>query len=107
GGTLRTRLAQLRTNGRKMPTGDVVAIAIELAEGLAHAHRNGVMHRDIKPGNLMFTAEGKLKIMDFGLSKFATGPDITKGEAKQGTALYMSPEQATGKPVDQRSDIFS
>lgn len=107
GGTLQARLAALKATGRQMPLPEVLTIATELAEGLAHAHRNSILHRDIKPGNLMFSAEGKLKIMDFGLSKLLSAPHLTKSGATLGTVLYMSPEQARGDPVDQRSDIFS
>ena len=107
GDTLRAKLMELRANGRKMPLAEVVDLSLQLAEGLAHAHRNEVLHRDIKPSNLMFNAEGKLKITDFGLSKFVAGPDITQGDARMGTAPYMSPEQALGLEPDRRSDLFS
>jgi serine/threonine-protein kinase len=107
GDTLRTKLRELRANGRKMSIAAVVDVALQLAEGLAHAHRHQVMHRDIKPGNLMFNADGQLKITDFGLAKFIAGPDVTQGGAVQGTAQYMSPEQARGRETDHRSDLFS
>lgn len=79
GGTLESRLASLRASGTKMSLDEVISIATQLAEGLAHAHRNGILHRDIKPGNLMFSAEGLLKIMDFGLSKLLSASGITPG----------------------------
>lgn len=107
GGTLRAKITDLRTGGSGMPFGQAVDLSLQLAEGLAHAHRNQVLHRDIKPGNLMFNAEGKLKITDFGLARFMAGPHITKGGVLIGTAPYMSPEQAAGLEIDQRSDLFS
>jgi len=107
GGTLLTKLGELRTSVRKMLIADAVNLSLQLAEGLAHAHRTGILHRDIKPGNLMFSADGNLKITDFGLAKFLSGPDITKGGAPIGTVPYMSPEQARGLETDHQSDLFS
>ncbi|HYL77421.1 MAG TPA: protein kinase [Bryobacteraceae bacterium] len=107
GGTLRSRLMELRENSRKLSIAQVVDLSLQLAEGLAHAHQRQVLHRDIKPGNLMFNADGIMKITDFGLSKFLTGPDLTKGGARMGTVPYMSPEQARGVETDHRSDLFS
>jgi tetratricopeptide (TPR) repeat protein/predicted Ser/Thr protein kinase len=83
---------------------------IELCAGLSHAHRSGVIHRDIKPGNLMITTEGSLKILDFGLARITSGANqtgLTRAGAIMGTPHYMSPEQVTGETVDHRSDIFS
>ena len=107
GGTLRAKITDLRVSGVGMRFGEAVELSLQLAEGLAHAHRHQVLHRDIKPGNLMFNEEGKLKITDFGLARFMAGPHITKGGALIGTAPYMSPEQAAGLEIDQRSDLFS
>ena len=107
GGTLRTKITNLRAKGVGMPIGEAVDLSLQLIEGLAHAHNNQVLHRDIKPGNLMFNAEGRLKITDFGLARFTSGPHITKGGILLGTAPYMSPEQAQGQEIDQRSDLFS
>jgi serine/threonine protein kinase len=83
---------------------------VELCAGLSHAHRSGVIHRDIKPGNLMITTEGSLKILDFGLARLTSGANqtgLTRAGAIMGTPHYMSPEQVTGETVDARSDIFS
>src|ERR1051326_8825271 len=107
GGTLASRLAALKRDMRELPIMDALTIAIDVAEGLAHAHRNGIVHRDMKPGNLMFDAEGRVKITDFGLSKLAGGPDFTLSDAVVGTVRYMSPEQRRGGEADQRSDIYA
>ena len=95
-------------------------IAMQLAEGLSHAHARGIVHRDIKPENVIFTREGLVKILDFGLAKLtetyllglgsegdSAVPTGTAPGTVMGTVDYMSPEQAQGQPVDARSDIFS
>ncbi len=85
----------------------VIEIATQIAEGMKAAHAKGVTHRDIKSSNIMVTESGQVKIMDFGLAKIAGGAQLTKDHSTLGTAAYMSPEQARGEPVDQRTDIWS
>jgi non-specific serine/threonine protein kinase len=85
----------------------VLDIAIHVSEGLTSAHSKGVVHRDIKSDNIMVSPEGQVKIMDFGLAKLKGATKLTKSGSTLGTAAYMSPEQASGEEVDQRSDIFS
>ena len=85
----------------------VLDIGIQVCEGLNAAHQKDIVHRDIKTENLMVTRDGQVKIMDFGLAKFKGTTTITKTGSTLGTFAYMSPEQACGEEVDQRSDIFS
>ena len=85
----------------------VLDIGIQVCEGLAMAHEKGIVHRDIKSDNIMLTPRGQVKIMDFGLAKLKGATKLTKTRSTLGTLAYMSPEQAQGEEVDQRSDIFS
>jgi serine/threonine-protein kinase len=87
--------------------GETVEIALQILKGLAKAHARGIVHRDIKPANIMITDDGIVSIMDFGLAKLAGQTRLTKTGAAVGTVTYMSPEQAQGKVVDQRTDIWS
>jgi len=86
---------------------EALDIAIQVAEGLEEAHKNGIVHRDIKPGNIMLTKKGTAKVMDFGLAKVFGGTLITKEAKTMGTVAYMSPEQAKGEVIDRRTDIWS
>ena len=85
-----------------------LALVHGTCKGLEHAHSKGIVHRDIKPGNVMLTRSGIVKITDFGLAKLTQGTSSnTAADSILGTPLYMSPEQAFGESVDQRSDLFS
>ncbi|MGB2697573.1 MAG: serine/threonine-protein kinase [Candidatus Zixiibacteriota bacterium] len=87
--------------------GKIIDVGIQIAAGLSKAHQKGIVHRDIKSDNIMLTSDGLVKIMDFGLAKLKGAPQVTKTGTTIGTVAYMSPEQAQGKDVDHRSDIFS
>ncbi len=88
-------------------TGTAVSIARQVAEGLREAHSLGVVHRDLKPGNIMIDREGNAKIMDFGIARAMRERGITRAGAIIGTPEYMSPEQVEGKEADQRADIYA
>ena len=99
----------LRDRIRKGPLepGEAVDIVNQVAAGLAEAHGKGIIHRDVKSANIMVTAKGRAKVMDFGLAKLRGGSSLTKSQTTVGTVAYMSPEQARGEDLDQRTDIWS
>lgn len=104
GESLQCRLAREGT----LPSDEVARIGREAAEGLAAAHAAGLVHRDVKPGNLWLEAPtGRVKVLDFGLARAADGSADLTGGRVVGTPAYMSPEQIEGQPVDARSDLFS
>ncbi len=106
GQTLKSYLTNLKT-GPGIPVPQALGLAAQIAEGLKVAHDRNIVHRDIKPQNVMLTPNGGVKIMDFGLAKLRSAASITKTGTSLGTLSYMSPEQAQGVPADQRSDIWS
>jgi serine/threonine-protein kinase len=92
---------------RQLNIGTAVVIARQVCDGLAEAHRLGVVHRDLKPNNIMIDKEGNARIMDFGIARSLKEKRITGAGVMIGTPEYMSPEQVEGKETDQRSDIYS
>ena len=92
---------------RKLDLAAAVDIAAQVADGLAFAHGRGVVHRDIKPGNVMVVEGNRAKIMDFGIARVRSSDLKTQTGLMLGSPRYMSPEQVLGRPVDHRSDIFS
>ena len=91
----------------QLPIGKAISIAKQICGGLAEAHRLGVVHRDLKPGNIMIDKEGNARIMDFGIARSVSARGLTGVGMIIGTPEYMSPEQAEAKEVDHRSDIYS
>jgi serine/threonine-protein kinase len=102
GETLDQRLAR-----GPLPVDEALAIVARVADGLSRAHDHDIIHRDITPGNIMLTAQGDVKILDFGLAKLRNTTRVTGEGTVMGTCAYMSPEQTRGEEVDARSDIFS
>jgi serine/threonine-protein kinase len=92
-----------------LPLEEVVRLATQIASALEEAHGRGILHRDLKPGNIMVTGKGTAKLLDFGLAKLAIGADATRtiDGTISGTPAYMAPEQIEGKPCDARSEVFS
>jgi serine/threonine protein kinase len=91
----------------QLTIGKTISIAKQICEGLSEAHRLGVVHRDLKPQNIMIDKEGNARIMDFGIARSIKGKGITGAGVMIGTPEYMSPEQVERKEVDRRSDIYS
>jgi len=92
---------------RELSLTEALDVVIQITEGLNAAHKKGIVHRDIKPDNVMVTDENLVKIMDFGLAKLKGSSTLTKEHSTLGTLSYMSPEQVQGLEADRRSDIFS
>jgi serine/threonine protein kinase len=107
---------QVRRVGNALPIPEALAIARQIADALDAAHEKGIIHRDLKPANIKMTADGVVKVLDFGLARAIARPELTVSEAPTqmshvgmivGTAAYMSPEQARGLAVDKRTDIWA
>lgn len=90
-----------------LSVGKTILIARQVCEGLAEAHKLGVVHRDLKPSNIMIDKQGNVRIMDFGIARSLEAKDITDKGAMIGTPKYMAPEQVEGREVDQSSDIYA
>ncbi|MGV8934243.1 MAG: serine/threonine-protein kinase [Gallionellaceae bacterium] len=101
-----TELSERMAKG-SIPIREAISIAEQVAEGLAYAHDSAVIHRDIKPGNIILLPRRRVKVMDFGIARLETSELKTQLGTRLGTPKYMSPEQSTGSAVDHRTDIFS
>jgi serine/threonine protein kinase len=102
-GSLEDRLR----SGAPLPDAETLRIAVEIAAGLAHAHERGLVHRDLKPANVLFDSEQRAKIADFGIARMGDAGTLTEAGTVLGTASYISPEQADGKPAGPPSDVYS
>lgn len=91
----------------KLPYTTAAQIAIRILSALQHTHRNGIIHRDIKPQNILVQSEGHIKVADFGIARMANSSTLTKGDSVMGSVHYFSPEQAAGENVAETSDIYS
>lgn len=100
---------ELLNDGQPVPINEAVEITVGILNALEYSHSKGLVHRDIKPGNVMLTNNGKIKVMDFGIARALedSGATMTQADAVVGTAQYLSPEQARGEQVDTRSDLYS
>ena len=102
GRTLKDRIAE-----GPLPLAEALAVAVQVAEGLRAAHERGVVHRDVKPANIMLGRDGQVRVTDFGLASLEGGADLTAPQTVLGTPAYMSPEQTRGERTDGRTDVWS
>jgi serine/threonine-protein kinase len=107
GDTLKGRLQQLEEKGEWVSTDDAARITLAVGSALKYAHERGMVHRDVKPANVMITEDGQVILTDFGIAKIVTSSNLTASGAMVGTPSYMAPEQGMGQPGDERSDIYS
>ena len=103
-----TSLAEMLRGGRTLTASRSAQLIAQVAAALGYAHRSGVVHRDVKPGNILITSDGQVKVTDFGIAQaVATEDQLAEAGSVMGTATYFSPEQAAGSSVDGRSDVYS
>jgi serine/threonine-protein kinase len=107
GPTLKDRLFKVSEQGKTLPVEESIRIVREAASALAYAHAQSMVHRDVKPGNLMLDRDQRVVLTDFGIAKIVKGAQFTATGGMVGTPAYMSPEQGLGEPGDERSDLYS
>jgi serine/threonine protein kinase len=107
GRTLKDELADLRAGRERMQPERARDIMLDLCGALGYAHARGMVHRDVKPANILFDEHGKAVLADFGIARLAEGSSLTQDGSVIGTPTYMSPEQASGMPVDSRGDLYA
>jgi len=96
-----------KIRGGPLKVNDSIGFAIQIAQALHEAHKNGIVHRDIKSDNIMINSKNQVKVLDFGLAKLSESNRLTRTSSTVGTAVYMSPEQVESNPIDHRTDIWS
>jgi len=107
GSTLKDRLTSIQARGELLPTPEVIRIVRESASALAYAHSRNMIHRDVKPANLMLDHDNRVVLTDFGIAKIVTGAQFTASGGMVGTPAFMAPEQGLGEAGDERSDLYS
>jgi serine/threonine protein kinase len=107
GGTLKSHMEDLSRAGTPLTLNEAVHTIREVGRALAYAHQRGMIHRDVKPANVLLDQGNRVILTDFGIAKILTGPSFTMTGATVGTPAYMSPEQSLGRPGDHRSDLYS
>ncbi|MBA3482225.1 MAG: serine/threonine protein kinase, partial [Pirellulales bacterium] len=100
-------LEQEINNGRRFDWNETLSLSVQLCRALKHAHDHGVVHRDVKPANLLLTADNRVKVADFGIARLFGSTQLTTAGGVLGTADYMSPEQADGRAVTEKCDQYS
>src|SRR5262249_2480020 len=100
-------LRQLISRSQRLPVDEVVRIGSEVADALDAAHRAGIVHRDVKPANVLVPPDGPVKVTDFGIAKAGAEHDLTRTGTVMGTARYLAPEQVSGRPTDARTDVYA
>jgi serine/threonine-protein kinase len=107
GSTLKEVMGRLTDAGQMMPTAEALGLMRQAATALSYAHSQGMIHRDVKPANLMLDRDNRVVLTDFGIAKIVTGVQFTASGGMVGTPAYMAPEQGLGEPGDERSDLYS
>jgi serine/threonine-protein kinase len=106
-GTLKSRLDDLRNKNAALPVAEALTVAQQMAQTLEYAHRNGIIHRDVKPSNILIAEDGRYVLSDFGIASHLGATRVTRDFSTLGSAEYMSPEQAQGLEISPRSDVYS
>jgi serine/threonine-protein kinase len=100
-------LSERIANAGRLPAAETMAVVAQAADALHAAHDGGIVHRDVKPGNLLIQPDGTVKLVDFGVARSAAVTAVTAADSVPGTAMYMAPEQAAGKPVTAATDVYA
>ncbi len=107
GKTLKEVLEETAARGERIEYKQILSVMLNLTSALSYAHARGMVHRDVKPANIMFNEHGQAILTDFGIARLSEGAQLTQEGATIGTPTYFAPEQAVGKPVDARSDLYA